>query len=327
MPGGRHIHVRPTPKFGGISIAMGALFALLFFAPLDRVTIAYIMSSAIMLSLGIIDDLKENNWKVKLIFSSIAISIFIFAGDVWIKNLGNLFGLGPIQLGLWGIPFTYFAIFGVINAINLIDGLNGLACGVSVIGFAFFAIFAYGNNNDAAFYISLVNLASALGLFRYNYPRARLFIGDSGSLFVGFSLAVVSVLLTQGRGSVNPMVPVVVLCLPIFDTVRVMVVRILNKRHPFRADKTHLHHLMARSGIQPNNVVKIIWLLAILMSSIAYLFRRFDSWVLLVICLCAAVMLSIFIEKLDIIKLRRSRSGAERHTLLGRLSAILNAKF
>ena len=326
MPGGRHIHVRPTPKFGGISIALGALFALLVFAPLDRVLIAYIISSALMLSLGIIDDLKESNWKVKFIISSVAISILIFGGDIWIRNLGNLFGLGPIHLGLWGIPFTYFAIFGVINAINLIDGLNGLACGVSVIGFAFFAIFAYGDNN-VAFYISLANLASALGLFRYNYPRARLFMGDSGSLFIGFSLAAVSVLLTQGRASVNPMVPVLVLCLPIFDTVRVMVVRILNRRHPFHADKTHIHHLMARSRIRPDKVVKIIWLLAGLMSSVAYIFRRSEPWVLLVIFLCATVTLSIFVEKLDIIRLRRSRTVPDRQTLLARLSVILNTKF
>lgn len=326
MPGGRHIHVRPTPKFGGISIAMGALFALLFFAPLDKVTIAYIVSSALILSLGIIDDLKENSWKVKFIISSVAISIFIFAGDIWIRNLGNLFGLGPIELGLWGIPFTYFAIFGVINAINLIDGLNGLACGVSVIGFAFFAIFAYGDSNNAVFHISLVNLVSVLGLFRYNYPRARLFMGDSGSLFIGFSLAVISVLLTQGRGSVNPMAPVVVLCLPIFDTIRVMVVRILNRRHPFHADKTHIHHLMTRSRIRPDRVVKIIWLLAGLMASIAYLLRRSESWVLLVFSLCVVVTLSLFIEKLDIIKLRRSRAVPKRRTLLARLSVIFNAK-
>jgi UDP-GlcNAc:undecaprenyl-phosphate GlcNAc-1-phosphate transferase len=236
-----------------------------FIFSINRVTGSYLASSAVILMLGIIDDVRGSDWKLKLAFSVIATSIFMFGSNIWIDNLGNLFGSGFIHMGLWGIPFTFFAVFGVMNAINLIDGLDGLACGISCITFTAFAIFAYISGNHTVYHLSLATLGATLGLLIYNYPRAKIFMGDSGSLFLGFSLAVMSILLTQGGGKVRPMVPVIILGLPIFDTLRVMTVRMLNNKHPFQGDKTHLHHLMLRSGIPRNRVVITIWVLSFLM--------------------------------------------------------------
>ena len=306
LPGNRHIHTKPTPKFGGIAIALSVFIISAFLFKIDRVIASYLASSALMLLLGIIDDVKATNWKLKLLFSLSATSIFIFGCGIWIKSLGNLFGIGEIQLGLWGIPFTYFAVFGVINAINLIDGLDGLASGVSSIAFTSFAIFAYMNGNNTVFYLSLVNLGATLGLLRYNYPNARIFIGDSGSLFLGFSLAVMAILLTQGSNSIRPMVPVLILGIPIFDTLRVMVFRIMHRRNPFHGDKTHLHHLMHRSGTQTTHVAKRIWALSCVMSFLAFALYSFDSWLMLLIYADVAVLMGIFIENLGILKLARN---------------------
>jgi len=306
LPGGRHIHIKPTPRLGGVAIALSVLLISLFVFTTDKAIVFYLISSALMLLLGIIDDVKGTNWKLKLIISLIATSIFIFGSDIWIRGLGNLFGIGEVKLGFWGIPFTYFAVFGVTNAINLIDGLNGLACGVSSIAFLSFAIFAQMDGNSTVFYLSIVNLAATLGLFKYNYPDAKIFLGDSGSLFLGFSLSIMAIMLTQGHGRIDPMVPVITLGIPIFDTLRVMVIRIINRRSPFKADRNHLHHLMLRSGMPLTRVIKTIWALSCVMSLFAFVLHNYDSWLMLLVFWGSSVLMGIFIENLRIVKTARS---------------------
>lgn len=308
LPGRRHIHKKPTPKLGGISIALGIFVPLLIFFPINRIISVYIISSFLILLAGVIDDVRESNWKLKFFFSLMAISVVGFYGNVWITNLGNLFGLGEVELGHLAVPFTFFAVFGIINAINLIDGLNGLACGVSVITFATFTVLAFLSQNLTVFYLGIINIAATLGLFRYNYPRARIFMGDSGSLFLGFSISVMAILLTQGPGKIDPMVPVLVLALPIFDTLRVMGLRISKKRHPFSPDKMHLHHLLIRSGLSANNVVKIIWILSALISITAVSLREKEAWVILLVFSGFVLFSMVFIRELKIIKLRRKRT-------------------
>jgi UDP-GlcNAc:undecaprenyl-phosphate GlcNAc-1-phosphate transferase len=316
LPGGRHIHTKPTPKFGGIAIALSVFVLSPFIIPVNRVIGSYIAASAIMLLLGVIDDIRGINWKIKLILSIIATSIIMFGTGIWIESLGNLFGFGEVHLGYWGIPFTFFAVFGVINAVNLTDGLNGLACGVSSIAFLSFAVFASMSGNETVFYLSLINLGATLGLFRYNYPRARIFMGDSGSMFLGFSLAVQAILLTQGREAViRPMVPVIILGIPIFDTVRVLILRIINRKHPFRADKTHLHHLMMRSGIHPNHVVKVIWILSALMSVLAFVLYRIDGCIMLVVYFVFIASIGVYVENLSIIRSNKSKKTPSNGTL------------
>ena len=308
IPGRRHTHLYPTPKLGGIAIASGVLIISPIIFPIDRVIGSYLLASSVMLLLGIIDDIRGANWKVKLAFTVIATLIMKYGGGVWINNIGDLFGIGEIKLGIWGIPFTIFAVFGVVNAINLIDGLNGLACGVSSIAFVSFAIFASISGNETVLVLSIASLGATLGLFRYNYPRAKIFMGDSGSLFLGFSLAMLAILLTQGEGTVNPMIPVIILGIPIFDTVRVLFIRIINRKHPFRGDKTHLHHLMKRSGIPLNRVVKTIWILSALMSLIAFILYTYDGWLMLMIFCMAVALIGVFIENLKILRAGTTRS-------------------
>ena len=302
LPGRRHVHSEPTPKFGGIAIALGVLLISPFIFTIDKIIASYLASSAIMLILGIIDDVKGTGWKLKLTISIIATSIFIFGSGIWIKTLGNLFGTGEIYLGIWGIPFTYLAVFGIINAINLIDGLNGLACGVSAIAFITFAAFGYMDGNHTVFYLGLATTGATMGLFKYNYPDAKIFMGDSGSLFIGYSLSVLAILLTQGNRTIDPMVPVIVLGLPIFDTVRVMIFRSINKKHPFSADKTHLHYLMMRSGTPAISVVKTIWFLSCLMSFLAFLLHSYEGWFMLLVFTDVAIVMGIFIENLRALK-------------------------
>lgn len=326
LPGKRHIHTHPTPKFGGIAIALTVLLLSPFAYSFDRIVGAYMLSSALMLLLGIIDDVKGTGWKIKLIFSLSATSIVMFSTGLWFENLGNLFGFGDVHLGLWGIPFTFFAVFGIVNAINLIDGLNGLAAGVSAIALLAFAVFAYFSGNNTVLYISLANLGATLGFFRYNYPKARIFMGDAGSMFLGYSLAFLSIILTQGQSDIGAMVPVIVLGVPMFDTVRVLVIRVKNRRHPFAADKTHLHHLMMRSGIPQRRVVKTIWLLSILMSLIAFVLYKYEAWLMLLLFCSIMTVIGIFIENLPIIKSTSVRLRVSDQPLINSKTYIATKK-
>jgi len=307
VPGKRHVHSKPTPKLGGIAIASTVLVVSPFVFSIDNITGSYLLSSAVMLILGIFDDLRGANWKVKLGFSIVAISVFMAGSGVWITDLGDLFGLGSIHLGYWGIPFTVMAVFGVINAVNLADGLDGLACGIASIAFISFAVFASISGNSTVLYLCLVNLGATLGLFKYNYPKASIFMGDSGSQFLGFSLAVIAIMLTQTNGMIKPMVPVVILVIPIFDALRVLVLRIINKRHPFLGDKTHLHHLIIRSGVSRSRAVMTMWILSALMSCLAFVLFRYDSWLMLLVLCIVIASIGVFIENLRIVKLSAAR--------------------
>jgi UDP-GlcNAc:undecaprenyl-phosphate GlcNAc-1-phosphate transferase len=308
-PGRRHIHTEPTPKFGGVAIAASVLLASPFVFSLEKTVGSYLAACALILILGIIDDVRGTTWKIKLLFSITATMIVVLGTGVYFENLGNLIGLGEVHLSLWGIPFTLFSFFGIMNSINLIDGLNGLASGVSSIAFLAFAVFAAASGNSTVLYLSLANLGATIGFFKYNFPGARIFMGDSGSMFLGFSLAVMAMLLTQGKGSIDPMVPVVVLGIPMFDAVRILVIRIRNGKHPFRADKTHLHHLILRSGISQQRVVLILWMLSALMASLAFVLYRFESWLMVCVFFIIIAIISVFIENLKIVKLSSSING------------------
>ncbi|UCD34281.1 MAG: undecaprenyl/decaprenyl-phosphate alpha-N-acetylglucosaminyl 1-phosphate transferase, partial [Nitrospiraceae bacterium] len=228
---------------------------------------------------------------------------------LWFENLGNLFGYGDIHLGLWGIPFTLFSVFGIMNSINLIDGLDGLASGVAAIAFLSFAILASASGNSTVFYLSLANLGATSGFFRYNFPGAKIFMGDSGSMFLGFSLAVLAIYLTQGEGTIGAMIPVIVLGIPMFDAVRILFIRIKNKKHPFRADRSHLHHLMVRSGIPQKRVVFILWLLCALMASLSFVLYRFEAWIMVCIFAIVIAIIMVFIDNLKIVKLSSAING------------------
>ena len=160
--------------------------------------------------------------------------IVIFGGNTVITHVGTFGAIKSVELGWLSIPFTYFSIIGVTNAINLIDGLNGLAGGVSLIGFLFIGIAAASTGNVMVALVCFAFVGALVAFLLFNFPNAKIFMGDSGSLFLGFSLSLMAIHLTQGANSpVEPMMPVVVLLLPIFDALRVLFVRLMSQEKPF----------------------------------------------------------------------------------------------
>ena len=271
IPGGRRLHTTTTPRWGGVAFFAGVL-PFLIMENGGGVLTPYIVSSFLLVGIGAIDDLRSLGWKTKLGWMWVAATIVIFGGGIVVHKIGTFDALGQIELGWFSIPFTYISIIGITNAINLLDGLNGLAGGVSLLGFLFMGIAAALTGNIM---VALVCFAyvGALGAFLlYNFPHAKVFMGDSGSLFLGFSLAITALLLTQGNNSsVDAMFPVLVLLIPIFDTLRVLFVRIMNGKNPFKADLLHLHYLIVRKNISPVQTVLLFWTVTMVFGNLALL--------------------------------------------------------
>ena len=317
IPGKRRVHKKITPRWGGMAFFAGVL-PILFFADAGRVMTSYIAASFLLVGIGIVDDRKELGWKIKLAGIAAAATMVIFGGNVVVRDIGAYGPLGRMDLGGFSIPLTYLGIIGVTNAVNLLDGLNGLAGGVSLLGFLFMGTAAALAGNVPLALICFA-FVGALGAFlRYNFPDARIFMGDSGSMFLGFSLSITAVLLTQdARFPVEPMFPVLALLLPIFDTLRVMSVRLLSGKNPFHADKTHLHHLIVRKKISPVHAVLFLWSLTAVFGGIALILAERTAAPYLAVALSATLLLGLFAESLT--WRRQARWAARWETYLRRL--------
>jgi UDP-GlcNAc:undecaprenyl-phosphate GlcNAc-1-phosphate transferase len=309
-PGGRRVHCDPTPRWGGLAFFAGVL-PIFFFIHLNNSLVSYLAASSLLVTVGAIDDWKQLGFTAKLLAILAAITIVVLGGDLVIRDIGTYGSVGRIHLGLLAIPFTYLCIVGVTNSMNLIDGLNGLAGGISFIASLFIATVAYLAGNHLLAGLCLAFAGAAGAFLRYNMlTRAHIFMGDSGSLFLGFSLSVFSIMLTQDpRYHVEPMFPLLVLLVPIFDTLRVMGLRAFSGRSPFEADTNHLHHLLLRAGFSPRKSVILLWSVTAVLGLAATLIHfRGTSTPYLIVILTGSIFLSLFADSLG----RRGNKSRDR---------------
>jgi UDP-GlcNAc:undecaprenyl-phosphate GlcNAc-1-phosphate transferase len=265
------------------------MFTVIFFCPVDQ-NIKGILSGAIIVFLtGLADDLTGLSPRQKFAGEFFAVGLAIFMGGVCVRNLGDPFGFGTIELGLFAVPFTLIGVVGLINAINLLDGMDGLAGGVCTIACVSFAIIAFLSGNSTLLVLSVSLLGSLLGFLRFNHYPAKIFMGDSGSLLLGYCMGVFSVLLTTGGSRpVSPYIPLMILGVPILDTVVVMFNRWRSGRRLFMPDKTHLHHRLLDLGIGHRASVLIVFGMTYLLSLIAIASLKLHDSLLLTALLCGS---------------------------------------
>jgi len=264
-PDKRKVHSIPKPFVGGLAILMALSFSNLLFIPLTNLKGLYagIFMLAIM---GLLDNLKGLNPYVKFLAEILASVYMIYFGNSILLSFGDLLSFGPVNLGMLAIPVTIFCVVGIINAINMSDGIDGLAGGFSLIAFISFAILSYINQQQELMLLSISMIGATAGFLRYNW-RSKVFMGDSGSSSLGFALVFLAIAVTQKENSlVTPIIPLLLLAVPIVDTVTVMIKRVLKGRSPFHADKTHFHHTLVRFGFDKKRAVKIILSLSALLS-------------------------------------------------------------
>ncbi len=263
----RRMHKKPTPRIGGLAIFAGFLIATLVFCEASSQLYAIWIGGAILVILGILDDIFRLSAWIKLLVQLCVAGIAVSFG-ILIEHI-SLFGT-QIDFGYFAIPITILWIVGLSNAINLIDGLDGLSCGVSAItSFSIFMVMLITGDYTAAL-ITAILTASCLGFLPYNKNPATIFMGDTGALFLGYTLSIISV---QGLFKLHTMlsflVPFSIFALPIFDTLIAIFRRVLHGQSPFHPDRGHLHHKLVDMGFSHREAVKLLYAMCGLMGLIA----------------------------------------------------------
>ena len=272
----RSSHKGSVPIFGGIAIFTGIIFSLLFWADIENIQYL-LVSILIVFFVGVIDDLLVLSPFKKIVGQVIATSIIIFLGDLQIDNMHGV--LGIYDLPIWiGTLFTIFVVIVITNGFNLIDGVDGLAGGVGVISsFSFGVIALLMDQSDMAI-IAFTLMGALLGFLKYNFFPAKIFMGDTGSLVVGMILSILAInsirhgLVTETIKLPNkgPLLAIVILAIPLFDSLRVFIARIMKGRHPLSAGRGHIHHALLSLGFGHNKTSFILYLFAISMIVFSY---------------------------------------------------------
>ena len=265
-PGGRKRHGDSVPLTGGVAITVAVFITLA--ASAHKMADYQVLFAAMLVlgAIGVLDDIGEVSPRTKLGAQVVAAVLMTSWGNHFLTGLGDILARGPIDLANWAIPLTVFATVAVINGINMFDGLDGLAGGLVAGILAFFAYFAWLQPDVNALKLLLVVLGGVAGFLLFNLPhrwrgRRRVFMGDAGSLVLGFVIVWFTIALTQPVGSPGRVPPVVMLWvvgIVLFDVFTVTVRRVLRRRDPAAPDRAHLHHLLLRRGFSPPQTTAII---------------------------------------------------------------------
>lgn len=268
-PCARKVHKNPRPLVGGIGIVIAATFSSMLFVEIEGLR-GLFLGLAILLFIGFLDDFRELGPRRKFASQIVASFLMIHFSKATLVSFGDLFGFGPILVPQYALVIwlvTIFCMVGVINSINLIDGLDGLAGGISFIAFLTFALHASFAEHHVLTLLNLAFAGSVLGFLRFNWSPSVVFMGDAGSLCLGFALGFMAIIMTQGGEPImSPICPLLILAVPITDTLIVMCKRILKGRNPFRADRYHLHHIFMRYGMSREVAVKTILTISLLLA-------------------------------------------------------------
>ncbi len=287
--GGRKVHTTPISRLGGVALFIG-VSAGIAAQVLGEMYLGWggeflqsrggavdlrgvFAGISLMFAVGLIDDIIDMRPQWKLLGQVLAASVVVFSG-LRIEFVGHPLGGGLILLGLLSVPVTIIYLVGFANVINLIDGLDGLAAGVSAIAATSLLVLAAQGNQLVAAALAAVVIGACLGFLRYNFNPASIFMGDSGAMFLGFTLATISLLgVMKTTAAIALAVPLIIIGVPIFDTASAIVRRLRHKRPIQEADKGHIHHRLLGIGFNQRQTVLIIYAWCIALSVGGYAVR------------------------------------------------------
>lgn len=275
-PGDRKVHSHAIPRIGGVAMAAGVVAAVSSLLPdLGRSAVWFLAGAAVLMAFGVADDRFDLDYRAKFVGQLLAVALPVFGGEVWIHSLTTV---DHIELPAWlGIGLTVVFLVGVTNAVNLADGLDGLAGGMSFLCLCALAWLAHLAGQEVATMLSLAFAGAALGFLRYNTHPAVVFMGDAGSQLLGYAIGVLALLATQNpTTAVSASLPVLLLGVPILDTLQVMTRRVAAGHSPFRPDRGHLHHRLLALGLEHHEAVSVLYAAQAALFLLAY-WERFDS--------------------------------------------------
>ena len=312
----RRVHNKPIPKLGGLGIFVGFLFGYMLFGIQSVKMNSILIGSFIIILYGIIDDIKTMSARYELLGQLLASFVIVFYGQILLTDI-TVFG-HVIDFGIFAYPITIFFILGCTNVIRLIDGIDGLSSGISSIFYLTIGIIAFfqGRVETLEITITFIMLGAALGFLVHNFYPAKLFAGEAGSAFMGFTISIISLLGYKGTLLTSVLVPILILAVPILDTLFAIIRRRLKGKPIFEADKEHLHHQFLRMHFSQRKTVIVIYAINILFSIASILYALQDPFygmiiyaVLLVLVIWFIFHTSIISEKVE----KKVKGFEERH--------------
>jgi len=297
-PDERKVHQSIVPRVGGIAMIGGTLFAILVWLEPGMALYSFLAGVIIIAVFGTWDDRNQLGYRIKFLGQFIASLLVILVGDVKVNSLPFLYD--EVIPDYIAVPFTLFAMLGITNAINLTDGLDGLAGGSSLLSLGVIALLGLVAGDINFVLLCMAIMGAILGFLRFNTHPASIFMGDTGSQFLGFSLGVLVIWLTQNIYPViSPSIAIIILGLPVLDTLYVMSQRLFEGRSPFRPDKRHIHHKLLSAGLDHYEAVSCIYLVQSTMVLCAYIFRFQNDFMILGIYLLSGLFFLYLIEILN----------------------------
>ncbi len=285
----RRMHKKPIPRLGGLSIFIGVTVSTLLFCDITPTLVAAWAGGTLIIIIGIFDDIYSLNPWLKLLGQIAAALVVVLIGGVridYINFLGKYLDFGSLS-----VPITVLWIVGMTNAINLIDGLDGLACGVSAIASTSLLIVTLIHTDLAVATITAILTGACIGFLPFNTNPAKIFMGDTGALFLGYMLSVVSIIgLFKTTAVVSFLIPIIIFGYPLFDTAFAFIRRILSGRSPFSADRGHLHHRIIDMGFNVRQSVSILYCICSILGVFAIMLSEERTLASIAILLVALVI-------------------------------------
>jgi len=276
IPNYRKHHDGNVPLIGGLSIYFGLMVAIYITQPLPDNLFYLLITASLILSIGVLDDLKDLGVWPRILVQIISSIILLLLTDTCISSFGSPFGTNEIDLGKFAVPFTIFAVVGLVNAFNMSDGIDGLAGSLAIVTIIGIILFDAATKNPQLLRFLLMFGAALLPyLFTNLVSKQKIFLGDAGSLLIGFILAWILVFLSQGNS--RSMVPTSVLwcvAVPVIDTFTVCFQRIRTGKSPLSADRQHFHHLLLDAGCSPQKALIIILFCAVSLLALGLILQR-----------------------------------------------------
>lgn len=306
IPNSCNIHSKPTPSTGGMMFCLTLLLSVLFLPVLlsaPSVPTGYIawwqyISFFFIFIVGFFDDKFNLKYYIRLFLQIIISTFFVIASGLYLTDFG--LPMLPMLPAIVAIPFTVFCIVGVINAYNIIDGLDGLCAGFGLIFFALIAYMAYMYNDQAILLAAFLFAGCLLGFIIFNFPSAKIFMGDGGSYLIGFSVATMAIIVLNRHPDISAWTLLLITFMPVFDAVFAISRRIRRKKSPFEADRSHLHHVLRRRYGSDTKAVIVMWSIQILIGVAAILFQKYtsDRYTLSYILIAVTLLSSVFLRRL-----------------------------
>lgn len=269
-PNQRKVHNHLMARLGGLAIYLSFTTMVLLTQEWTTEIMGLLLGGSIIVALGVFDDILDISPRVKLLGQILAAGVLV-AFNIDVDFITHPLG-GIIPLNYFSIPITIFWVVGITNAVNLIDGLDGLAAGVAGIAALILAFVGYLNDQSLMVILALMLAASILGFLPHNFHPAKIFMGDSGSMFLGFNLSALAIMgLAKSVTLISVFVPILILGIPIFDTLFAIIRRFINDKPIFKADKEHLHHCLLNMGLSHTQTVLAIYAINIFLGGIGIL--------------------------------------------------------